>query len=305
MKISKNFKNTICKNLGIILLFSIVAIFVFILWNKIMDNLLIIILSATAFFLVFVILPCFVKKYYKAIDNYNSTQKTEINENNTNGTNDTNNTNDTNEVTSTNYNISCVDNIFIHIYEFKNKIANKKVNMTSIKVLKKQLEIYGSLLASYFCTIFLYRLIKNFYYYFLTPSNTGEKTDNSSRDYLDYTIYFGTILTILVIIAIIFTLINYMVNYTNYWFSIIWIIISVSIAIIFKLYWPGEESTLQAIFIILLYIAVLPINYNCVCSIKKLYVGLHDNKGNLDPAKLTLLWTIIVFILGVAFNIKP
>ena len=177
--------------------------------------------------------------------------------------------------------------------------------MTSIIAVKKQLEIYGSLLASYFCTIFLYRLIKKICYYLSTPPNTGEKADNSSHNFLDYTIYFGTILTILVIIAIIFTLINYMVNYTNYWFSTIWILMFLLIAITFKIYWTGKESTLQAIFIILLYIAVLPINYICVCSIKKLYVGLHNNNGNLDPAKLTLLWTIIVFILGVAFNIKP
>lgn len=296
MKILKNLKNTLRPYFGIISLILIVVIFAFILRKKIMNNLIIIILSLTAFFLVFKILPYFVKKYYKVIDTYDSAQKTNINKNNTN---------DTNEVTSSKYNISCADNIFIHIYELKTKIVNKEINMTSIKVVKKQLEIYGSLLASFFCTIFLYRLIKKFFYYFSIPSNNGEKADNSSRDYLDYTIYFGTILTILVIIAIISTLINYMVNYTNYWFSIIWILMFLSIAIIFKIYWAGEESTLQAIFITLLYITVLPINYICVCSIKKLYSQLHNDTGNLDPAKLTLLWTVIVFILGVVFNIKP
>lgn len=255
-----------------------------------MNTFLIIILSLTAFFFV-IILHYLIEKYYKVIDSYKLTHRTKTKKKNTNKT-------------TTSQQKKCCDKVFIKIYELKSKLTYKKINITTIKVVKKQLEIYGSLLASYFCTIFLYRLFKNFYYYF-SPSNTGEKTDKLSRDYLDYTIYFGTILTILVIIAIIVTLIKYTVNYTSYSFSIIWIITSIYIAIVFKIYWTGEKSTLQAIFIILLYITVLPFNYICVRSIKKIYVRLLNDKGNLDPAKLTLLWTIIVFILGVVFNIKP
>ena len=316
----------IIKTIGIIL-FSLVLIIIvgtslFFLVKEIMKQPLITFLSTIALVIVFIVLPYFAKKKYKKIDNYISTNDTitivnNVNDNTTkendandtitivNNTNDTSDTNDTNEVTTSKKNTR-IDKISRFIYNLKKNSTNNKKDTESIKLLIKKLDIYVTLLASYFCTLFLYRFINKFLDYLRTPSPAGETTGNPSRTYLDYTIYFGTILTIFVIIAIIQILIEYAVNYTNYWYVVIYILAILGIAITVKVFWVWEDvSILHSIHIFLLYLGTLPINYICICSIKKLYSWLHNDKNDLDPAKLTLLWTIIVFILGVAFNIKP
>ena len=336
----------IIKTIGIILfslvLIIIVGTSLFFLVKEIMKQPLITFLSTIALVIVFIVLPYFAKKKYKKIDNYISTNDTitivnnvndnttkendandtitivnNVNDNTTkendandtitivNNTNDTSDTNDTNEVTTSKKNTR-IDKISRFIYNLKKNSTNNKKDTESIKLLIKKLDIYVTLLASYFCTLFLYRFINKFLDYLRTPSPAGETTGNPSRTYLDYTIYFGTILTIFVIIAIIQILIEYAVNYTNYWYVVIYILAILGIAITVKVFWVWEDvSILHSIHIFLLYLGTLPINYICICSIKKLYSWLHNDKNDLDPAKLTLLWTIIVFILGVAFNIKP
>ena len=316
----------IIKTIGIIL-FSLVLIIIvstslFFLVKEIMKQPLIAILSTIALVIVFIALPYFAKKHYKKIDNYISANDTitivnNVNDNTSkendandtitivNNTNDTSDTNDTNEVTTSKKNTR-TDKISRCIYNLKKNSTNNKKDTESIKLLIKKLDIYITLLASYFCTLFLCRFINKFLNYLRTPSPSGETTGNPSRTYLDYTIYFGTILTIFVIIAIIQILIEYAVNYTNYWYVVIYILAILGIAITVKVFWVWEDvSILHSIHIFLLYLGTLPINYICICSIKKLYSWLHNDKNDLDPAKLTLLWTIIVFILGVAFNIKP
>lgn len=296
----------IIKTIGIIL-FSLVLIIIvgtslFFLGKEIMKQPLIAILSTIALVIVFIALPYFAKKHYKKIDNYISANDTITIVNNANDTSDTN---DTNEVTTSKKNTR-TDKISRCIYNLKKNSTNNKKDTESIKLLIKKLDIYITLLASYFCTLFLCRFINKFLNYLRTPSPAGETTGNPSRTYLDYTIYFGTILTIFVIIAIIQILIEYAVNYTNYWYVVIYILAILGIAITVKVFWVWEDvSILHSIHIFLLYLGTLPINYICICSIKKLYSWLHNDKNDLDPAKLTLLWTIIVFILGVAFNIKP
>ena len=266
---------------------------------------LIAILTLIAFFIVFIILPYFIKKHYKRINNYNPANKTKTKENNTSNSN----TNiDTNEITTSKTNIR-IDKSFKCIYNLKKASTNKEKGTVAIRVLIKKLYIYATLLSSYFCTLFLYRFINKFLNYLPTRSSTEETTGDSFRTYLDYTIYFGFILTIFVIMAIILTLIEYMVNYTNYWHIVLYLLVILGIAVAVKVFWKQYDvSIMHSIHIFLLYIGTLPINYIFINSIKKniekLYLWLHKDENNLDPSKLTLLWTIIVFILGVIFNIK-
>ena len=265
-----------------------------------MNTFLIIILSLTAFFFV-IILHYLIEKYYKVIDSYKLTHRTKTKKKKKKKKKNTKNTNKT---TITSQQKKCCDKIFIKIYKLKNKLTYKKVNIITIKTLVKQLEIYATLIASYFSTMFLYGLIRKFVNYIISLPKTDKKTDNPSHNYLDYTIYFGTILTILVIIAMIVTLINYMANYSKYGFVVVFTIACIMFAAALKIWQVHDKDTLQAIYIALLYIGVLPINYISICSISKIYSWLHNDEDNLDPTKLTLLWTVIVFILGVIFNIK-
>lgn len=58
--------------------------------------------------------------------------------------------------------------------------------------------------------------------------------------------------------------------------------------------------------IYLLFLFFLAINYVILKSLPKLYNWLHTSKNanQLDPAKLTLVWTIVTFLLGILFNLK-
>lgn len=58
--------------------------------------------------------------------------------------------------------------------------------------------------------------------------------------------------------------------------------------------------------IYLLFLFFLSINYVILKSLPKLYNWLHTSKNTnqLDPAKLTLVWTIVTFLLGILFNLK-
>ena len=58
--------------------------------------------------------------------------------------------------------------------------------------------------------------------------------------------------------------------------------------------------------IYLLFLFFLAINYVILKSLPKLYNWLHisKNTNQLDPAKLTLVWTIVTFLLGTLFNLK-
>ena len=305
MQILKNPKYRTLQILIIISLSLIVAFFVYNYWKDIWEgikNNLVIILSLAAFFFV-IILHYLIEKYYKVIDSYKFTHRTKTKKKKKKKKKKEKE--NTNKIT-TSQQIKCCDKVFIIIYELKRKLTlpYNKINITTIKTLVKRLEIYATLIASYFSTLFLYRLIKKFVNYITSLPKTDKKTEDLSKNYLDYTIYFGTILTILVIIFMILTLINYMANYSKYGFVVVCTIAFLMLAAALKIWQIHDENTLQANYIILLYIGVLPINYIFICSISKIYSWLHNDEDNLDPAKLTLLWTVIVFILGVIFNIK-
>jgi len=84
--------------------------------------------------------------------------------------------------------------------------------------------------------------------------------------------------------------------------------VSVGVAI-HNLDFIDDRMPLHIIKIILTYFISLVIIYSLISMIKsmisKLNSWLYGKKKKLDPAKLTILWTIIVFLLGVIFKIKP
>lgn len=190
--------------------------------------------------------------------------------------------------------IYCVaDNFFKHINIIFNK--NKKE-----RTKRKSLIIYGIFFISYFTALFLTGKLKLYYEYLNKQSSTPSKTANTDKmvifDYLGLGTTIFTIFTISAIIALSLDLIKSKRSF------VICIILSISVLATPTFF--SNKDYIFSIFFSLSYLFSLIVYYNIINKLPDLYNLLHTN-GKLDFAKLTLLWTIIVFLLGVFFDIKP
>ena len=174
------------------------------------------------------------------------------------------------------------------------------------KAGKKVLKFYFSIFFSYFTSLFLTgQLIK--YFKFVKNSLLNSTRIDSPDDRI-YFNYFN-ILAVTVTLITLFAILAIFLNFIKLTISFIIIILLIGIMISIPFISPNANNDyIYSSFFILSYIFSLVINYNFIkTTITKLPEAyrLLQTDGKIDPAKLTLLWTIIVFILGVVFNIKP
>ena len=119
----------------------------------------------------------------------------------------------------------------------------------------------------------------------------------TSFDYIGFTITF---LGIISFVATLLLLVNFIKNnvFSTLTFSIV-LILLIMLVITMK-YDINNDTHFKSIILIL--------SYLCSLLFLKLYNWLTTSKEKespqLDLSKLTFLWTIIVFILGLLFNIK-
>ena len=198
-----------------------------------------------------------------------------------------------------------IASIFIHIIIYC--VANNSFKHIDIKFSKekkekekkKSLKIYGILFISYFTALFLTGKLKLYNEYLENRSSNTSGTGSTDKtvmfDYLGLVITIFTIFTIFAIIVLSLDQKNKLIFIT----CTIFIFSVLAIPTFFS-----NKDYILSIFFILSYSFSLIINYYIINKLPDLYRSLHTN-GKLDFAKLTLLWTIIVFLLGVFFNIKP
>ena len=174
------------------------------------------------------------------------------------------------------------------------------------KAGKKVLKFYFSIFFSYFTSLFLTGQLIKFFKYVKNPPLKSPRIDSPDDNiYFNYLILAATILTLIALFAILAIFLNFIkVTISS---VTIFLLILITISIVFVS--PNANNDyIYSSFFILSYIFSLIINYNfikqTIAKLPEAYKLLKTN-GKIDPAKLTLLWAIIVFILGVIFNIKP
>ena len=131
----------------------------------------------------------------------------------------------------------------------------------------------------------------------------------TSFDYIGFTITF---LGIISFVATLLLLVNFIKNnvFSTLTFSIV-LILLIMLVITMK-YDINNDTHFKSIILILSYLCSLLFNYILLKQstnyVLKLYNWLITSKEKespqLDLSKLTFLWTSIVFILGILFNIK-
>lgn len=200
--------------------------------------------------------------------------------------------------------ISCyiLNLLFSHAnHSYKHiKIEKERRKRVAIRVL----EYYGSIFISYFTSLFFTgKLVKYFEY---VKSIKSSKIDNpNDRVIFDYLGLATTTVTLITLFAIIVIFFYFIKNNI----SLIAIILFISIAILMPFILPNaSRDCIYSSSFVLSYIFSWIVTYNFLKTSIDILPYAYDSlktNGELDPAKLTLLWTIIVFILGVAFKIKP
>ena len=112
-------------------------------------------------------------------------------------------------------------------------------------------------------------------------------------------IFFGLVITFIIALIGIFLLLPFVYNNKLEIFCVIFS----SILLLF--YFLSAEARTR---IYLLFLFFLTINYVVLKSLPKLYNWLYTPKDTdtkqLDPAKITLVWTILAFLLGILFKLK-
>lgn len=186
-------------------------------------------------------------------------------------------------------------------YSYKHIKEEERRKLVVIRVL----EYYGSIFISYLTSLFLTgKLVKYFEY---VKSIESPRIDRpNDRIFFDYLGLATTTLTLITLSAIVVIFFHLIRNKMTLIAIISLIFIAIFIPFIFIRFNASSDFIYSSSFI-LSYVFSLIVIYNFLkTSISRLpYVfDLLKTNGKIDPAKLTLLWTIIVFILGVVFNIK-
>ncbi|MGX7103430.1 hypothetical protein [Gemella sanguinis] len=192
--------------------------------------------------------------------------------------------------------------IFLKDVLEKNIKPTKEINMSekiNKRVLSSALISYSNIFLSFFTTISLFKLYSKYsvYRFFATSSTKLIETK------IDYFLYFILILTIVVFIATLHILTKFIKKDVH-------IVLFAVISIISYLLLLKEVSIFHQL--ISIYIGSLCLNYLIITSSINVFTKLYewtitskeDKRKQLDPTKLTLLWTIMVFILGLLFNFK-
>ena len=177
-------------------------------------------------------------------------------------------------------------------------ITNKK-NSTS-KVDNKPIipKYIYSLLLTYTNIVISYLISLSIAKWYSKLNYSSRSIPRNIEDMSDI-IFFGLVITVLIALIGLFLLLPFI--YKNK-LEIFCVIFS-SILLLF--YFLSAEARTR---VYLLFLFFLSINYVVLKSLPKLYNWLYTSKDTntkqLDPAKITLVWTIITFLLGILFNLK-
>ena len=180
---------------------------------------------------------------------------------------------------------------FILIIEKNKKKDNMsqdiRINKPIFKKHVKHIIAYTNIILSFiFTLIFIRKYSTSSFFQFTSDLN------KQNSDYLDYAVSSLVIIFVIALIALCFILALSLKK----WY------IGVFLILTFFLMLCSSDLRIK---ICLSFFFFLNINYLILKSLPVIYNLLkRENSKYLDPEKLTLLWTIIVFILGLLFNIK-
>lgn len=195
--------------------------------------------------------------------------------------------------------------------EVENKVDNKRVSsITNSSITNKKnstskvddkpiipkyiyslLLTYTNIVISYLISL----LIAKWY----SKLNYSSRSIPRNIEDMSDIIFFGLVITVIIALIGLFLLLPFI--YKNK-LEIFCVIFS-SILLLF--YFLSAEARTR---VYLLFLFFLAINYVVLKSLPKLYNWLYTSKDTntkqLDPAKITLVWTIVTFLLGILFNLK-
>lgn len=170
------------------------------------------------------------------------------------------------------------------------KNSTDKVNNKPIipKYIYSLLLTYTNIVISYLISLSIAKWYSKLNYSSRTiPRNIEDISD---------IIFFGLVIIVIMALIGLFLLLAFV--YKNK-LEIFCVIVS-SILLLFYFFSAEARTRLY-----LLFLFFLAINYVVLKSLPKLYNWLYNtNTKQLDPAKITLVWTIVTFLLGILFNLK-
>lgn len=193
---------------------------------------------------------------------------------------------------------SILNYIYESIHKLSNCFAEKKQDKSQKKLLIMKLEISFTLLLTMIAPVISKK--------YLSDSDTKISTDISNLKCFSVDFYWWLlfVFSFFIIIYILLVISNYLTDYSIYGYGVFftWVVILITL-VKFRF-----KINYDYIFIVYYFVS-LPIIYSFIKYIKKIGAEVHSwlyekKKKNMDPEKLMFIWTILVFILGLLFNIK-
>ena len=186
--------------------------------------------------------------------------------------------------------------IYRCIHKLSNHLVEKKQDKSQRKLLIMKLEISFTLLLTMIAPILSIKYLSD-----KKISTDIFKLECYSVDFYWWLLF---IFSFFIIIYILLVISNYLTDYSKFGYGVFftWVIILITlIKLRFKI-------DFDYIFIVYYFVS-LPIIYSFIKYIQKIgakvYSWLYEKKNkNMDPEKLMFIWTILIFILGLLFNIK-
>lgn len=181
-----------------------------------------------------------------------------------------------------------------------NKVNNKVNNKANNKVNNKPVipKYIYSLILTYTNIVISFLMSLSIAKWYSTLKYSSRTIPINIEDMNDI-IFFGLIIIFIMALIGVFFLLTFV--YKNK-LEIFFLLLSF-IPLLF--YFFSAEARTR---IYLLFLFFLAINYIILTSLPKLYNWLYTSKNTntkqLDPAKLTLVWTIVTFLLGTLFKLK-
>lgn len=186
-------------------------------------------------------------------------------------------------ITNTNNNNLCSKSII--------QVTNKRT--VTIENWNKLFLIYSNIIISFLATLYTIKKYSTFNSRTPLPFAPSRGIEDNA-DLLFYIIIFIFILAV----AGLFLLLTCIIK--NKIIAIL--LVPTASALAYYIFSKYDIRMLTAVT----FLFFLIINYIIIKSLPKLYLLLHENSGTEEAltAKLTLLWTILAFILGIIFNVK-
>mgnify|MGYP000934893424 CR=1 FL=1 len=186
--------------------------------------------------------------------------------------------------------------------------TDSKKNTTTKKNIVRMLPIYTTFVISAFNYKYLYSILEKVNKYLLNLDFKLHKLENS----LIFMINFYAITSFIFILI----LLSFLIKNKPHFFLIICLILSlITIATVIIYYSTIQQREIEpGLLIGLSYLTIYLFNYICtsytIVATYKLYRWITPSKRHNKAdhkttiAKLTFLWTILAFILGLLFNFK-